>query len=183
MIRSLLNKTPYELLNGRKPKLTHLRTFGYKCYVLNNGKDQLGKFDAKSDKGIFLGYSSQRKAYKIYNKRTQCVEESVHVIFDESYPSFEKNAEEDQDGDPSQVPSEVINMTNRKADMMSQVKEPNEDSVALSSTEPSTSITTTEAEERVVDVVQGTPLAPERRIEENQPNIHSSSQNEPQASN
>ncbi|XP_070009864.1 uncharacterized protein [Nicotiana sylvestris] len=117
MIISLLNKTPYELLNGRKPKLTHLGTFGCKCYVLNKGKDQLGKFDAKSDEGIFLGYSSQSKAYKIYNKRTQCVEESVH------------------------------------ADMMSQVKEPNEDNDASSSTEPSTSITTTEAEERVVDAV------------------------------
>ncbi|XP_070019370.1 uncharacterized protein [Nicotiana sylvestris] len=70
MIRSLMNKTPYELLNGRKPKLTHLRTFGCKCYVLNNGKDQLGKFDAKSDEGIFMRYSSQSKAYKIYNKRT-----------------------------------------------------------------------------------------------------------------
>ncbi|XP_070020576.1 uncharacterized protein [Nicotiana sylvestris] len=68
MIRSLLNKTPYELLNGRKPKLTHLRSFRCKCYVLNNRKDQFGKFDAKSDEGIYLGYSSQSNAYKIYNK-------------------------------------------------------------------------------------------------------------------
>ncbi|XP_070043163.1 uncharacterized protein [Nicotiana tomentosiformis] len=71
---SLLNKTPYELLNGRKPKVTHLRTFGCKYFVLNNSKEALGKFDAKSDEGIFLGYSSQSKAYKVYNKRTQCVE-------------------------------------------------------------------------------------------------------------
>nr|XP_016483291.1 PREDICTED: uncharacterized protein LOC107803999 [Nicotiana tabacum] len=48
MIRSLLNKTPYELLNGRKSKLTHLRTFGCKCFVLNNGKEALGKYDAKT---------------------------------------------------------------------------------------------------------------------------------------
>ncbi|XP_070018189.1 uncharacterized protein [Nicotiana sylvestris] len=183
MIRSLLTKTPYELLNGRKPKLTHLRTFGCKCYVLNNGNDQFGKFDAISNEGIFLGYSSQSKAYKIYNKRTQCVEESVHVIFDESYPSFEKSAEEDQYGEPSLVPGEVINMTNGKVDIMSQVKEPNEDNADSSSTEPNTSITTTEAEERVLDAVQGTPLAPERKIEENQPNIPSFSKNEPQASN
>ncbi|XP_070004873.1 intracellular protein transport protein USO1-like [Nicotiana sylvestris] len=100
MIRSLMNKTPYELLNGRKPKLTHHIIFGCKCYVLNNGKDQLGKFDTKSDEGIFLDYSSQSKAYKIYNKRTQCVEESVHDIFDESYPSCETDVEEDQDGEP-----------------------------------------------------------------------------------
>ncbi|XP_019231658.1 PREDICTED: uncharacterized protein LOC109212467 [Nicotiana attenuata] len=154
-----------------------------KFYDFCNENDQLGKFDAKSDEGIFLGYSSQSKAYKIYNKRTQYVEESVHVIFDESHPSFEKNAEEDQDVEPLLVPGKVINMTNGKADMMSEMKEANEDNVASSSTESSTSITTTKAEERVVDVVQGTPLASERRIEDNQPNIPSSSQNEPQSSN
>ncbi|XP_070025549.1 uncharacterized protein [Nicotiana sylvestris] len=170
-------------LVNRKPKVTHLRTFGCKCYVLNNGKDQLGKFDAKSDEVIFLGYSSQSKAYKIYNKRTQCIEESVHVIFDESYPSCEKSAEEDQDGELLLVPGEVINITNGKADMMSQVKDLNEDNTTSSSIEPSTLITTTKAEERVVDAVQGTPLAPERRIEENQPSIPSFSQNEPRVSN
>ncbi|XP_075109223.1 uncharacterized protein LOC142181012 [Nicotiana tabacum] len=106
MIRSLLNKTPYELLNGIKPKLTHLRTFGCKCYVLNNGNDQLGKFDAKSDKGIFLGHSSQSKAYKVYNKQTQCVEESIHVIFDESYLPREKSKKDDQDGEPLLLPGD-----------------------------------------------------------------------------
>ncbi|XP_070020896.1 uncharacterized protein [Nicotiana sylvestris] len=170
MIRSLLNKTPYELLNGRKPELTHLRTSGCKCYVLNNRKDQLGKFDAKNDEGIFLGYSSKSKAYKIYNKRTQCVEESVYVIFDESYPSCEKSADEDQDGEPLLVPGEVIDMINGKANMMSQVKELSEDNDDSSSMEPGNSIATTEAEERMVDVVQGTPLAPDRRTQENQSN-------------
>ncbi|XP_070004927.1 uncharacterized protein [Nicotiana sylvestris] len=183
MIRSLPEKNPYELLNGRKPKLTHLRTFGCKCYVLNNGKDQLGKFDAESDEGIFLGYSSQSKAYKIYNKRTQYVEESVHVIFDKSYPSCEKSSKDDQDGEPLLVPGEVIDMTNGKADMMIQVKEPSEDNGVSSSMEPGTSITTTEAEERVGDAVQGTPLVPERKTQENQLNIPTSSTNEPQMSN
>ncbi|XP_070013966.1 uncharacterized protein [Nicotiana sylvestris] len=115
--------------------------------------DQLGKFDAKSDEGIFLGYASQSKAYKIYIKRTQCVEKSVHVIFVESYPSCEKSAEDDQEGVPLLVPGEVIDMTNRKTDMMSQVKEMNEDNTASSSMEPGTSFTTTKAEKRVVDAV------------------------------
>ena len=43
----------------------------------------MGKFDAKSDEGIFLGYSTQSKSYKVLNKRTNRVEESMHVIFDE----------------------------------------------------------------------------------------------------
>ena len=50
-------------------------------FVLNNGKDNLGKFDSKSDEGIFLGYSSNSKAFRIYNKRTMIIEESIHVIF------------------------------------------------------------------------------------------------------
>ena len=83
LIRSILNKTPYELLNNRKPKLSYLRAFGCKCFILNNGKDDLGKFDPKSDEGVFVGYSLTSKAYRVFNKRTMCVEESIHVIFDE----------------------------------------------------------------------------------------------------
>ncbi|XP_070050394.1 uncharacterized protein [Nicotiana tomentosiformis] len=167
MIRFFLNKTPYELLNGRKPKLTHLRTFGCKCYVLNHGKDQLGKFNAKSDEGIFLGYSSQSKAYKVYNKMTRCVEESFHVIFYESPSSGEKSNKDDQDSEPLLVPREIIDMANGKADMMSQVKETNEGNTTSSTPtqeEPGTQITTTEAEEIVVDAVQSTPQVAERRM-------------------
>ena len=84
LIRPILKKTPYELYNGRKPNISHLHVFGCKCFVLNNGKDNLGKFDAKSDEGIFLGYSLQSKTFRIYNKRTMIIEESIHVSFDES---------------------------------------------------------------------------------------------------
>ncbi|XP_070008199.1 uncharacterized protein [Nicotiana sylvestris] len=41
MTRPLVEKTPYELLKGRKPNISYLRTFGCKCYVHNNGKDSL----------------------------------------------------------------------------------------------------------------------------------------------
>ena len=56
-----------------------------------NTKDNLGKFDSKSDVGIFLGYFINSKAYRVFNKRTLAVEESMHVTFDESNPfSMEK---------------------------------------------------------------------------------------------
>ena len=48
----------------------------------HNGKDNLRKFDAKSDEGIVIGYSSQSKAYRVFNKRTLVVEESIHAVFD-----------------------------------------------------------------------------------------------------
>src|SRR4051812_2361460 len=65
--------------------MCHTSTYTVANVVLNNGKDNLGKFDAKADEGIFLGYSQSSKAYRIYNKRLLIVEESVHVSFDESY--------------------------------------------------------------------------------------------------
>ena len=84
MVRPILKKTPYELFKGKKPNLSHLRVFGCTCYILNNGKTDVENFDEKSDKGIFLGYASNARAYRVFNKRTLIVEESPHVIFDES---------------------------------------------------------------------------------------------------
>jgi len=40
----------------------------------------------KADDGIFLGYSSNSKAYRVFNKRTLTIEESIHVAFDETPP-------------------------------------------------------------------------------------------------
>ena len=81
--RPILNKTSYELWNNRKLKFSYLRVFGCKCFILNT-KDNLEKFDSKADKGIFLGYSTSSKAYRVFNKRTLIVKESMHVIFYES---------------------------------------------------------------------------------------------------
>ena len=85
-IRPLLKKTPYELWKGKRPNISYFHPFGTKCYILNNGKDNLAKFDAKSDEGVFLGYSLTSKAYRVFNKRTLVVEESIHIIFDDTLP-------------------------------------------------------------------------------------------------
>jgi len=91
-IKPILDKTPYELFKGRKPNIMHLRIFGCKCYMHNNGKDALGRFDPMSDEAIFLGYSSHSKAYKVFNKRTLCAEESIHVLFVETNSLIENDA-------------------------------------------------------------------------------------------
>ncbi|XP_061364820.1 uncharacterized protein LOC133308229 [Gastrolobium bilobum] len=53
--------------------------------ILGIGKvENLGKFDSKADEGIFLGYSLTSRAYRIYNKRTMVIEESIHVVFNET---------------------------------------------------------------------------------------------------
>ncbi|XP_047339871.1 uncharacterized protein LOC124943406 [Impatiens glandulifera] len=79
------DKTPYELLYGRIPTVSYFRVFGCKCFIHNNGKDYLTAFDAKANVGIMLGYSSVSKAFRVYNNRTQTVEESFYVICDESF--------------------------------------------------------------------------------------------------
>jgi len=100
LIRPILKKTPYELFNGRKPNINHLRVFGCSCFVLNNGKEKLGKFDEKADLGIFIGYSLTSHAYRIYNNRLMTVEESVHVVFEEvdhrNIQILKTRAEEDE---------------------------------------------------------------------------------------
>ncbi|KAK2369267.1 putative mitochondrial protein [Trifolium repens] len=109
IIRPILKKTPYELLKGRKPNISHFHIFGCKCFVLNNDKDNLGKFDEKSDEGIFLGYSLSSKAYRIYNKRTLTIEESMHVSFDESNTSKEDIVVcDDDDDDILEMPLEEV---------------------------------------------------------------------------
>nr|GEU45535.1 hypothetical protein [Tanacetum cinerariifolium] len=53
------NKNPYELLNGRSPRLDFMRPFDYSFTILNTS-DPLGKFKVKVNKGFFVGYSVTR---------------------------------------------------------------------------------------------------------------------------
>jgi len=91
LIMPILKKTPYELFKGRRSVLSHLKVFGCKCFILNNDKESLGKFDAKMDEGIFLGCAIQSHAYIVYNKRLMTVEEFMHVVFDETNPKLQNH--------------------------------------------------------------------------------------------
>ncbi|GJY47988.1 retrovirus-related pol polyprotein from transposon TNT 1-94 [Tanacetum coccineum] len=82
LIRHRYNKTPYELMQDKKPDLSFLHVFGSLCYPTNDHED-LGKFDAKADIGIFVGYAPAKKAFRIYNRRTQINSKIIHVTFDE----------------------------------------------------------------------------------------------------
>ncbi|GJR90118.1 retrovirus-related pol polyprotein from transposon TNT 1-94 [Tanacetum coccineum] len=109
LIRSILEKTPYELLRGRKPTLDYFRVFGSKCFILNT-KDYLTKFDPKSYEGVFLGYSQNSKAYIILNKHTRKVKESLNVTFDETPPPSKTSPLVDDDLDEE----EAIKVTEKK---------------------------------------------------------------------
>jgi len=76
------NKTPYELLIGRKPNISYFRVFGCKFYILKK-ETRLSKFQSKCDEAFLLRYSSCSKAYRVYNKTHGIVEEVYDVEFDE----------------------------------------------------------------------------------------------------
>ncbi|GJS28741.1 retrovirus-related pol polyprotein from transposon TNT 1-94 [Tanacetum coccineum] len=82
LIRHHYNKTPYELMQDKKLDLSFLHVFGSLYYPKNNNED-LGKFDAKAGIGIFVGYAPAKKAFRIYNRKTQKIIETIHVTFDE----------------------------------------------------------------------------------------------------
>ncbi|GKA94149.1 retrovirus-related pol polyprotein from transposon TNT 1-94 [Tanacetum coccineum] len=109
LIRSILRKTPYELLRGRKPTLYYFRVFGSKCFILNT-KDYLTKFDPKSYECVFLGYSQNSKACIILNKHTRKVKESLNVTFDETPPPSMTSPLVDDDLDEE----EAIKVTKKK---------------------------------------------------------------------
>ena len=75
------NATPFELWYGHSPNVKHFKVFGCKFYILKDARNW--KFDAKSDEGIFLGYSTRSKAYKCLNTNTNKIVESANVNFDE----------------------------------------------------------------------------------------------------
>ncbi|GJW34338.1 retrovirus-related pol polyprotein from transposon TNT 1-94 [Tanacetum coccineum] len=82
LIRLCYNKTPYELMHDKKPDLSFLHVFGSLCYPTNKSEN-FGKLKAKVDIGIFVGYAPTKKAYRIYNKCTRMIMETIHVTFDE----------------------------------------------------------------------------------------------------
>ncbi|GJX50301.1 retrovirus-related pol polyprotein from transposon TNT 1-94 [Tanacetum coccineum] len=75
-------KTPYHIINGRKLSVKFFHIFGSLCYIIRDGEN-LDKMKEKGDACIFVGYSTQSRAYRVFNKRTRIIVETIHVNFDE----------------------------------------------------------------------------------------------------
>nr|GEY89263.1 copia protein [Tanacetum cinerariifolium] len=89
IIHRRFNKTPYELI--KKPDNSFLHVFRALCYPKNDREDT-GKLGAKGDIGFFIGYSADSYAYRVYNRRTKKIMETINVIFDElSAMAFEQS--------------------------------------------------------------------------------------------
>ncbi|CAM8957434.1 unnamed protein product [Rhodiola kirilowii] len=105
-IRTGTEKTCYELWKGKKPTVKYFHIFGSECYILND-REYRQKLDPKSDEGFFLGYSSNSRAYRVFNKRTGSVMESINVrvkdeVFVQAVPD---DAEDSTSTAPATQPS------------------------------------------------------------------------------
>nr|GEY67268.1 hypothetical protein [Tanacetum cinerariifolium] len=67
---------------AEKPFVKFFHIFGSLCYIVKDGEN-LDKMKEKGNACIFIGYSTQSRAYRVFNKRTRVIVETIHVNFDE----------------------------------------------------------------------------------------------------
>nr|GEZ76319.1 retrovirus-related Pol polyprotein from transposon TNT 1-94 [Tanacetum cinerariifolium] len=92
IIHRRFDKTPYELINGKKPDISFLHVFGALCYPKNDCEN-IRKLGAKGDIGFFIGYSADSCAYRVFNRRTKKIMETMNVSFNElSAMAFEQRS-------------------------------------------------------------------------------------------
>ncbi|GKE78266.1 putative ribonuclease H-like domain-containing protein [Tanacetum coccineum] len=97
------NKTPYELLSGKVPNISHLKPFGCHVTILNTS-DHLGKFERKADEGFIVGYAAHSKAYRVYNLSSKKIEETLNLRYLEDKPHVQGT----QDDSNSECDEQVI---------------------------------------------------------------------------
>ncbi|GJR11474.1 putative ribonuclease H-like domain-containing protein, partial [Tanacetum coccineum] len=88
LVTSPHNKTPYALLTGNIPSVSHFKPFGCHVTILNLS-DHLGKFDGKADEGYIVGYSASNRAYRVYNVPNKRVEETLNLRYLEEKPNVQ----------------------------------------------------------------------------------------------
>nr|GEX25395.1 hypothetical protein [Tanacetum cinerariifolium] len=129
IIHKHFDKTPYELVNKRKPNIKFFHVFGCRCNILND-YDDVGKLKKNGNIKVFVGYSKESAAFRIYNKQTHKIHESMNImkssttnvetsnveipshedeVFHESFESFqEESYSSSLNDDVQQSPEEVI---------------------------------------------------------------------------
>ena len=73
--------TPFQLLTGKKPDLSHMRIFGCPCYAHSPKKERKDKLSDKAIQCRFVGYDEQARCYKLVDSRTYKLVRSRDVIF------------------------------------------------------------------------------------------------------
>ncbi|GJR76210.1 retrovirus-related pol polyprotein from transposon TNT 1-94 [Tanacetum coccineum] len=117
LVHTRYNKTLYDLIKGRKPNVQYFYVLRSLCYPTND-RDDLGKMKLKADSGIFIGYFESSRGFRIYNRRTKKIMETIHVKFDELIamasecnnlgPGFNCSNFQDSLEDSQSVPSKLF---------------------------------------------------------------------------
>jgi hypothetical protein len=92
---------------GRPASIKHFKVFGSKYYIKNNDEN-LGKYDDKVDDGIFLGYATNSKGYRCYNKRLHKMVDCIDVKVDEGIPTREVYNNESSTEDTTKAEDEKV---------------------------------------------------------------------------
>jgi hypothetical protein len=106
----ILKKTSYELLTGKKPNVSYFRVFGSKCFILIK-RGRKSKFARKAIEGFLLGYDSNTRAYRVFNKSTGLVEVSRDTMFDETNGSQVEQVDLDELDDEEALCVALRNMS------------------------------------------------------------------------
>jgi hypothetical protein len=106
-LRPQSDKTPYELWFGRPTTIKHFKVFGIKCYIKNNDEN-LDKYDDRTDEGIFLGYATNSKGYRCYNKRLHKMVDCIDVKVNEGIPTREMYSNESSREDMVEAEDEQV---------------------------------------------------------------------------
>ncbi|GJV01626.1 putative ribonuclease H-like domain-containing protein [Tanacetum coccineum] len=113
LVTSPHNKTPYELLSGKVPNISHFKPFGCQVTILNTS-DHLGKFEGKADEGFIVGYAANSKAYRVYNLSSKKVEETLNLRYLKDKPNIQGaqdtsiNADTQDDDSDAECDEQVI---------------------------------------------------------------------------
>ncbi|KAJ9552865.1 LOW QUALITY PROTEIN: hypothetical protein OSB04_016910 [Centaurea solstitialis] len=100
-------KTPYQLLHNKRPNVKFFHVFGCKCNVLND-REPIGKFNPKGDDAIFIGYSWDSIAYRVYIPRSQVVVVSTNVRFDDNFQVTQDKFKEELKTQAKKSPNATI---------------------------------------------------------------------------
>lgn len=82
---------PLEVLQQKKPDLSHLKVFGCTCFVHLSATQRRDKLDPRAVKCVFLGYSQTQKGYRCYDTTAKRLFVSRDVQFVETSPIFENS--------------------------------------------------------------------------------------------
>jgi hypothetical protein len=109
-LHRILRKTSYELLTGKKPNVSYFRVFGSKCFILVK-RGRKSKFAPKAVEGFLLGYDSNTREYRVFNKSTRLVEVSCDIVFDETNDSQVEQVDLDELDDEEALCVALRNMS------------------------------------------------------------------------